>query len=178
MSFDPIEDKQLSVLYSNRAMAEIILERYEDAEENCSHALLFDYKNIKARCRRRIALTGQGRYHEAISYFNKGLEKYPNDSDVLALLSEAQCKLAKAEEQLGDVYFKTGDYAEAVVAYARSINANATIAKVLSKRAKVYVRLQRLMDAESDASRALSLNHKCMDTRLLRGIVFLQLGLH
>jgi tetratricopeptide (TPR) repeat protein len=121
-------------------------------------------------------LTHQGRLQDAILEFSTGLKAYPNDSDVLLLLSKTNSKLAKREEQLGDGYFKTGDYENAVIAYTCSISANDTVAKVLSKRAKVYVQLQRLVEAESDTSRALILNHRCIDTRVVHGTVLMSLG--
>jgi tetratricopeptide (TPR) repeat protein len=63
-----------------------------------------------------------------------------------------------------------------VAAYTRSISADPTVAKVLSKRAKVYVLQQELANAESDTARALLLNQSCIDTRLLYGTIMMSLG--
>ena len=68
--------------YSNRAMAYIKLEQFEQAEEDCNKALYFDARNAKALLRRGTARKGLGLYIEAQEDF----EKVKKDSNLWQIL--------------------------------------------------------------------------------------------
>lgn len=70
-----------AVLRSNRAMAYLKLGEFKGAEEDCTVALTYDKKNVKALLRRGTARAFQGNYEEALSDFEMVLVLEPQNKD-------------------------------------------------------------------------------------------------
>ena len=70
-----------SVVLSNRAMTNLKLGVYNDAEDDCTAALKLNEKNVKAYLRRGAARSVSGNYLEAIDDFERALLIEPKNAD-------------------------------------------------------------------------------------------------
>ncbi|KAG0291805.1 RNA polymerase II-associated protein 3, partial [Dissophora globulifera] len=96
MTLDPSN----SVLPINRAMALLKLERFADAERDCTLGLKLDNKNVKALWRRGIARRSLNRTEEAKTDFELALKIDPSNKavkDELAKLQQQSPSASKAK---------------------------------------------------------------------------------
>ncbi|KAG0328315.1 RNA polymerase II-associated protein 3 [Dissophora globulifera] len=96
MTLDPSN----SVLPINRAMALLKLERFADAERDCTLGLKLDNKNVKALWRRGIARRSLNRTEEAKADFELALKIDPSNKavkDELAKLQQQSPSASKAK---------------------------------------------------------------------------------
>jgi len=91
-----VPDTQHSMLYSNRALAQIKLQRWVEAEEDCTQALTLSPDNVKAQWRRATARKELGRASEALEDVEKVLKELPKDAAARADAEELQRQLLKA----------------------------------------------------------------------------------
>ncbi|KAM0751962.1 stress-induced-phosphoprotein 1 [Meredithblackwellia eburnea MCA 4105] len=127
-----------------------------------------DFKIIaKAYARQGSAYAKQEKYDEAIAAFQKSLTEH-RTPDVLAKLKEAETTKAEtarlayidpakadAARELGNVAFKSGDFAGSVAHYAESIKRNPADARGYTNRAAALTKLMALPDALKDAEKAI-----------------------
>ena len=78
------KEPKTSVLYSNRAMAQLKLGDFKAAEEDCTLALALDPRNVKALLRRGTARSFEQVYDEALSDYQAVLRLEPNNRDARA----------------------------------------------------------------------------------------------
>lgn len=71
------EDRIISLLFSNRAQAQLQLREYESAESDAGTALCVDPGNVKAYLRRATALLALERFDTATSVLNRALSVAP-----------------------------------------------------------------------------------------------------
>ncbi|KAG0030797.1 RNA polymerase II-associated protein 3 [Podila clonocystis] len=83
-------DATNAVLPINRAMALLKLERFSEAEQDCTLGLKLDSKNVKALWRRGIARRSLGRTEEAKKDFEQALVLDPSNKAVKDELSKLQ----------------------------------------------------------------------------------------
>ncbi|KAI8336394.1 hypothetical protein EDC96DRAFT_524131 [Choanephora cucurbitarum] len=76
------------VYFVNRAMAYLKLNRFLEAEKDCTQGLLLQPKNVKALWRRGIALKGLGRVNEARKDLEHALTIEPNNKSILDELNK------------------------------------------------------------------------------------------
>merc|ERR1719215_2542257 len=85
-----------SILYSNRAFANISMKKWADAEKDCSAALTLKEQNAKARYRRATARYELGNAEGALEDVNAVLEELieaKNRTDALELKKRIEEKL-------------------------------------------------------------------------------------
>ncbi|CAH3194909.1 unnamed protein product [Porites evermanni] len=68
-----------TAVYNNRALAEIKLEKFQEAVDDCDRVLSAEPNNVKAYLRRSIAQRSQGLYEEATTDLYKVLAIEPNN---------------------------------------------------------------------------------------------------
>jgi len=78
--------------FANRAMAFLKLERFEEAEKDCTTAIELDPVFIKCYARRGMARHRRGKYLDAISDFEYALHLEPNNSSFSSLLAASRKK--------------------------------------------------------------------------------------
>eukprot|EP00884_Botryococcus_braunii_P009460 jgi/Botrbrau1/18515/Bobra.0072s0090.1 len=83
-------DPHYHVVRSNRAMALLKMERYEDAELDCDHVLIKEPNNVKALLRRAAAREALSRIGEAAEDFRSALEQQPNNAEAKAGVQRCQ----------------------------------------------------------------------------------------
>ncbi|KAG2236146.1 hypothetical protein BDF21DRAFT_459475 [Thamnidium elegans] len=76
-------DPTVSVYFVNRAMAYLKINRFLEAEKDCTRGIQLQPKNVKALWRRGIALRELGRINEARRDFETGLSIEPNNKSLL-----------------------------------------------------------------------------------------------
>lgn len=76
-----VTKKWQAVVLSNRAMTQLKLGAYAEAEDDCTKALKLDAKNVKAFLRRGAARSVQGNYLEAITDYESALRLEPKNKD-------------------------------------------------------------------------------------------------
>ncbi|XP_078383577.1 sperm-associated antigen 1-like [Oculina patagonica] len=87
-----------AAVYNNRALAEIKLEKFQEAIDDCYHVLSMEPNNVKAFLRRSIAHQGQGLIQEAKEDLSHVLAIEPNNKRAKELLEE----MKKKESTNGD----------------------------------------------------------------------------
>jgi Asp-tRNA(Asn)/Glu-tRNA(Gln) amidotransferase A subunit family amidase len=84
-----------SVVLSNRAMTNLKLGVYNDAEDDCTAALKLNEKNVKAFLRRGAARSVMGNYLEALDDFERALQIEPKNGD-------AKSEIVRMKNIIGD----------------------------------------------------------------------------
>jgi len=90
-------DPTSPVVYANRAISCIRLERFELAEDDCTRALSLDKKYIKAWSRRGMARFKRGKYKEAAEDFEEAALIDPNNAEFKSLAANAAAKYYEVE---------------------------------------------------------------------------------
>ncbi len=111
----------------------------------------------------------QGKYSDAISYYNKSLTE-DNNKNTRNLIRETQSALEKAEKEAyinpelaeqnreeGNSLFKQGKFADAKIKYDEAIKRNPKDAKLYSNRAAALTKLLAYPDALRDLEECLKL---------------------
>ncbi|GAO45881.1 hypothetical protein G7K_0127-t1 [Saitoella complicata NRRL Y-17804] len=92
-----ILDPQDQVYPSNRAMTNLKLERWADAEEDCNKALALTAQNVKALWRRGIARKNLGKLVEARQDWELALKIEPGNSTIMDELKQLEWLEKKAK---------------------------------------------------------------------------------
>uniref|UniRef100_A0A8C4WXS5 RNA polymerase II-associated protein 3 n=1 Tax=Eptatretus burgeri TaxID=7764 RepID=A0A8C4WXS5_EPTBU len=95
-------DPENPLLPANRAMALLKLQRYVEAEVDCSTAILLDPLYPKAFARRGMAYSAQGRLQEACKDFEMVLKLEPGNKQALAELDKILKELGTRERGLSE----------------------------------------------------------------------------
>ncbi|KAI7896485.1 uncharacterized protein EV154DRAFT_492453 [Mucor mucedo] len=90
-------DPTVPVYFVNRAMAYLKLNKFLEAEKDCTRGIQLAPRNVKAFWRRGIALRELGRFNEAKRDFEMGLAIEPNNKSILDELKN----LPKINQQTG-----------------------------------------------------------------------------
>lgn len=90
-------DSSSAIVYANRAVTCIRLERFELAEDDCTRALRIDPTYIKAWVRRGMARFKRGKYKDACSDFEEAALKDPSNSEFRNLAENAAAKYLEVE---------------------------------------------------------------------------------
>jgi DnaJ family protein C protein 7 len=80
----------LASYYGNRAAASTMILKYNDALEDCNHAIEIDPKFIKAHFRKAKILTTLGRLDDALKAYSYGLVHDPNNSNAIKERGEVE----------------------------------------------------------------------------------------
>ncbi|WP_338462089.1 tetratricopeptide repeat protein [Synechococcus elongatus IITB7] len=91
-----------SVLYSNRCLARLFLEQYEEAIADCSEAIALQPHETEAWLNRGLAYYRQGQAREAIADFSQILQQTPNDYRAYYNRGLAHLDAAQTEEAIAD----------------------------------------------------------------------------
>lgn len=90
-------DPSSSIVYANRAVSCIRLERFELAEDDCTRALEIDNTYVKAWVRRGMARFKRGKYKEAYSDFEEAGLREPSNVEFRNLAENAAAKYLEVE---------------------------------------------------------------------------------
>ncbi|CAK0800777.1 unnamed protein product, partial [Prorocentrum cordatum] len=74
-----VPSELLSILYANRAFAQIKLQKWAEADSDCSNALSINGKNVKARYRRAMARYEMNMAEAALKDVDQVLQELPDD---------------------------------------------------------------------------------------------------
>ena len=85
-----------SIVLSNRAMANLKVGSYAEAEEDCTKALEGDPKNVKALLRRGAARSVSGNYLESLEDYEAALRLEPKNKDARAEIERMKNILGEA----------------------------------------------------------------------------------
>jgi len=83
------EDQYLSILYANRSMCELGMNKATEAETDAARSLELDPGYVKAYYRRGMALSKLCRWADARDVLQQGLALKPDDKDMSAQLEKA-----------------------------------------------------------------------------------------
>lgn len=86
-----------SIVFANRAMSCLRLEKYDTAEDDCSRALQIDSLNIKALSRRGNARLKKGKYYLAAKDFRNATKLDPTNTAHLSLFEKSKTKYMEVE---------------------------------------------------------------------------------
>ncbi|XP_058131763.1 sperm-associated antigen 1 [Dasypus novemcinctus] len=86
------------VAYNNRAQAEIKLQNWNSAFQDCEKVLELEPGNLKALLRRATTYKHQNKYQEAIDDLNKVLDVEPDNDLAKKILSEVERELKNASK--------------------------------------------------------------------------------
>jgi len=101
------EDKKLAVaLLTNCAMARLRTGDYDAAKFDCSHALQFDAKNVKAIFRRGKAKLSLGEHDAAMEDAAMVLEIEPGNKEAETLAKQAELEKKRAKQKEKAMYSK------------------------------------------------------------------------
>lgn len=175
-----LDDEDMSFI-TNRAAVYLEMGKYIECIQDCDKAvergreLHSDFKMIaKALTRKGTAYVKMAKsakdYDLAIEAFNKALTEHRNP-DTLKKLNEAERAkkeleqkeyydpaIADQERELGNDFFKSQQYPEAVKHYTEAIKRNPNDAKVYSNRAACYTKLGALPEGLKDADKCIELD--------------------
>eukprot|EP00830_Metopus_es_P010388 TRINITY_DN1999_c0_g1_i1.p1 TRINITY_DN1999_c0_g1~~TRINITY_DN1999_c0_g1_i1.p1 ORF type:complete len:591 (+),score=196.13 TRINITY_DN1999_c0_g1_i1:70-1842(+) len=171
---------QEPIYHLNKALAYIEMKKYDECLKCCDEAIElaqtlmpkpFD-KIAKAFVRKANCYTQMGKYPEAIAHYDKALlevndpatreAKKNCESFIKKQEEEKYLDPVKAEEhkEKGNVFFRDGNFAEAIKEYDESIKRNPKSAPVLLNRALTYMKMLEHGKALEDISRSLALDPK------------------
>lgn len=169
--------------YNNKAAVLIEMGKFEECETLIKSVLEKKYemnsalpngasyeKVAKLLNRMASMYVKQGKYADAITYYNKSLTE-DNNKNTRNLLREAQAAHDKAEKDAyinpeiaeqqreeGNALFKEGKFAEAKIKYDEAIKRNPKEAKLYSNRAAALTKLLAYPDALRDLEECLKLD--------------------
>lgn len=95
---ESLPEKQEAVLFSNRAMVRLNLNKPEGALEDCKKCLSLDPKNVKAWHRKAEALTRMNEWDQAIEAAEEGAKLEPSNASFGKLIEKANADKAKDAE--------------------------------------------------------------------------------
>ncbi|CAN0316526.1 unnamed protein product [Ascophyllum nodosum] len=90
-------DETSAKVFSNRAAAAHKLERYDQAEDDCSRAITLDSEFKRAWMRRGMARHSRGKYASAVNDFKEALLLDPHDKNIQSLLKLSVAKECEVE---------------------------------------------------------------------------------
>ncbi|XP_069760259.1 RNA polymerase II-associated protein 3 isoform X2 [Narcine bancroftii] len=168
-------DKSFFKAYLRRGGARFKLNNLQGAKEDFEMVLNLDAGNFEASNELR-------KVNEALA--PKQCNKDENQSNIKIMdareekkVTEAQAKQqAIFEKDLGNDYFKQGEYLEAVECYTRGMTADGTNALLPANRAMAFLKLEKFAEAEADCSQAISLDNTYSKAYARRGTARLGLG--
>jgi DnaJ family protein C protein 7 len=100
---------QLASYYGNRAAAFTMILKYQEALDDCDHAIQVDQKFIKAHFRKAKVLTTLGRLDEALKAYSYGLIHDPNHATAIKERGEVQT-IQQRFQLANDVLLKTDNH--------------------------------------------------------------------
>jgi tetratricopeptide (TPR) repeat protein len=164
-------DPSLIASRSNRVVAYITLQRYQDAIHDAKIILESDPRHIKARYRRAQALhlhasSNLDRFDEryaqhltqAIDDLRQLLAIEAENQEAKSLINELEqhlLKLAMAWKDQGNDAMKQSQYAVAIDCYSKAIDIDPKNLLFYNNRAQAYLKTNRFVDAEHDASHVI-----------------------
>eukprot|EP01064_Diplonema_japonicum_P033249 TRINITY_DN6507_c0_g1_i1.p2 TRINITY_DN6507_c0_g1~~TRINITY_DN6507_c0_g1_i1.p2 ORF type:complete len:466 (+),score=126.40 TRINITY_DN6507_c0_g1_i1:3055-4452(+) len=94
---DP-DDSNVHLLYANRAMASLKLEKWADAEDDATKCVQSNRTYTKGFFRRALARKGSGKLKEAITDLNTVLVLEPENKEARQLIAQMQADVKKQEK--------------------------------------------------------------------------------
>jgi len=133
-------------LYSNRAHVRILLRQFVEAVDDCRKAIECDPKNMKAYWRGAKASMHLDLCKNAISFCEAGLQKEPNDADLMKLKGSAAEKLAGQQRRRAELSAaSTNQEFNADEAMALQERVNSLTEQVGSLKASTVAKQRELM---------------------------------
>ncbi|XP_074314736.1 hsp70-Hsp90 organizing protein 1-like [Silene latifolia] len=163
--------------YGNRAMAYIQLNKFIEAENDCTEALKIDGHFFKAYARRAMARTKLGCDLEgALADIQAAMRLDSNNREMEELYAEiVSMKGATEAKEEGNAFFKDRKFKDAIVSYSASIRKFPT-AVAYNNRAVAYLKLNKWKEAENDCSKALKIDDQYFKAYARRAIARSKLG--
>ncbi|KAH9623010.1 hypothetical protein KSS87_009633 [Heliosperma pusillum] len=163
--------------YGNRAMAYIELNKFIEAEKDCTDALKIDDQYFKAYARRAMARTKLGcDLQGALDDVRVALRLESNNQEMEKLYAKlVSMKAATEAKEEGNTLFKHKNFTDAIISYSRSIDRFPT-AVAYSNRAMAYLMLNKPKEAENDCSKALKIDDQYFKAYARRAIARSKLG--
>lgn len=181
----------VATFWANRSLAELRLERWEEALRDASESLARDNGSAKAHCRLGVALYQLDRLDESLIAFNKAASI---DADCAELAFKRNVVAALGKRKTGTLRrivthatvaeeaeearkkavgnFKRGDYTKAVEAFTAAIKQAPHHGPFYSHRALAYIKLAQYDDAISDCDRAIELDPLCVHAWARKGSAY------
>lgn len=154
------------------------LGRFEEAQEIVNGLLHTDKGNAEAIYVRGMCLFYEDNIDSACNHFMQVLRLAPDHNKAMELYKKA--KLLKKKKDEGNDAFKNGRYQDALNLYTEALNIDSfnkkTNAKLYFNRATVYSKLNKLQEAISDCTLALSLDDNYLKALLRRAKCYMDQG--
>lgn len=174
--------------YTNMAAVYFEMKEYEKCIKECEKGIEIgrenraDFKLIaKAFCRMGNAYKKMEQWKLAKTYFEKSMSEH-RTPEIKTLLSEVDRKIAEEEKkayvdpvkaeqekELGNEYFKKGDYSTAVKHYTEAIMRNPDDPKLYSNRAACYTKLAAFDLGLKDCDQCCKLDPKFIKGWIRKG---------
>ena len=94
------EDKDVHILYSNRAMAHLKLENWQSAEDDASKCIHHNRTFTKGFFRRALARKNSGKLTDALTDLNTVLVLEPTNKEAVTMIKQLEAELKKLEEKV------------------------------------------------------------------------------
>jgi len=102
-------DPKNNIVYANRAITCIRLDRFDLAEDDCTRSLSIDNNYVKAWARRGMARFKMGKYKDSAADFEEAAMREPTNAEFKSLAENAAAKFAEVEGRQLPLKFKTSD---------------------------------------------------------------------
>ena len=168
----------------------------ETSQTPIFNALPADSNDAQLFCQKGLKESWQGNYAAALTFFQKAIEKNPQDADVWVYLGYCYGKLchyqdaieaykqairinpdyAGAHYNLGNAYRELGRYQDAIESFKQAIRINPDYSDAHCNLGTVYYNLDRYQDAIEAYKQAIRINPDDAMTHFNLGITYLQVG--
>ncbi|NXY87337.1 RPAP3 protein, partial [Alcedo cyanopectus] len=170
-------DKNHTKAYARRGAARLALKNLQGAKEDYEKVLELDANNFEAKNELKKII-------QALSSAEGSGQKEAEDAARAELPAEEKQQVeeqqlkqkALTEKDLGNGYFKAGQYEAAIECYSRGMAADGTNALLPANRAMAYLRIERYEEAEKDCTQALLLDASYSKAFARRGAARVALG--
>ena len=161
LALNPTDINLLSVILNNKASALNWIERFDEALELCDKAIsLKEYAMPWAN--KGIICFKQGKYKEAIDYYDKAIELYPT-------LSRAYFDKGRALNELKL-------YDEALHSYSKAININPKHVNAIYNKGLIYYNISKFSEAMRCFDDALAIDSNHFDAWNYKASTLIKLG--
>ncbi|NXU47699.1 RPAP3 protein, partial [Turnix velox] len=170
-------DKNYTKAYSRRGAARFALKNLQGAKEDYEKVLELDANNLEAKNElKKISQALLSKESSEQKESENAVRPELTDEEKKHTEDQKLKQKAIMEKDLGNGYFKEGNYEAAIECYTRGIAADGTNALLPANRAMAYLKIEKYEEAEKDCMQALLLDASYSKAFARRGAARVALG--